>query len=62
MTKAQAQVAVCSWHKPSLLYYVDAGEDAERRLARGQKQKQCPICKRWFWRFEFGTKPKEKKP
>lgn len=61
MTKAQARIKMCVWHKPSLLSYVDAAEDAERRIARGQKQKQCSVCKRWFWWHEFGTKPKEKK-
>lgn len=23
--------------------------DADRRAKRGEKQRQCPDCKRWYW-------------
>jgi Zn finger protein HypA/HybF involved in hydrogenase expression len=29
--------------------YVAALEAAKQRIAKNQKQGQCPKCKRWFW-------------
>ena len=48
----------CSWHKSSTLGYLQWHADAERRAAKGQKQRQCPDCLHWFWHGQFGTKPK----
>jgi hypothetical protein len=46
----------CSWHKPDDLSYEAAHLDADKRLARGEHQRQCDDCKRWFWKHEFGKK------
>lgn len=46
---------VCSWHRPSHLQWPDAwNADADRRPGAGEKQRQCPICERWFWPDQFG--------
>jgi len=29
--------------------YTSRALDAEKRLRNGEKQAQCPNCKRWFW-------------
>jgi hypothetical protein len=46
---------MCESHKPILLKlsYVAAHNEAERRMAKGQKQKQCPVCHLWFFKDEF---------
>jgi hypothetical protein len=47
----------CAWHRPSDLGYISKQEDAERRLARGEEQRQCPTCQLWFWPHEYGEEP-----
>lgn len=32
--------------------YLAAFEDAEERIAQGEEQSHCPVCKRWFWADE----------
>ncbi len=44
-------------HNPDSLPYTSAHADAARRLARGQRQTQCQVCKKWFWRHEFKQEP-----
>lgn len=39
-------------HKPTGLPYVAAHVDADRRLKRGERQQQCPVCRKWFWAHE----------
>jgi hypothetical protein len=29
--------------------YIAESEDAERRLARGERQMRCPECERYIW-------------
>lgn len=36
-----------------LIDYVEKSLAAERRLARGERQKQCPKCKLWWWPGEL---------
>lgn len=55
--KAMSTNDRCQWHRPKTLGYVAAHEDAERRMKRGEKQTQCPVCKRWLWKHEMGEKP-----
>jgi hypothetical protein len=45
----------CKRHKPKLakMSYVSAFEEADRRIAKGQKQKQCPVCYLWFFPDEY---------
>ncbi len=31
------------------LGYMAWHDDAERRTKRGEKSKQCPTCKLWYW-------------
>jgi hypothetical protein len=47
---------MCEWHRRKELLSYTA--DALRRMKRGQEQKRCPHCLRWFWPDEYGT-PKE---
>jgi hypothetical protein len=57
-TKAQpAAVLRCSWHKPSGLGYLQFFADAEERDARGELQRQCPLCGLWHWPHEWGDEP-----
>ena len=46
----------CPTHKPDneRMPYVMLSEDAQRRVAAGQQQRRCPLCKLWYWRHEFG--------
>lgn len=43
----------CSTHKPDNLPYLAAHSDADKRMDKGEKQTQCPICKYWFWKHEL---------
>ena len=42
-------------HNPILskMSYIASFEEADRRIKRGQKQKQCPVCKLWFFKDEM---------
>jgi hypothetical protein len=42
----------CS-HADQALPYMAAAMDAERRMAKGERQLKCPNCLRWFWESEF---------
>jgi len=42
-------------HIISNMGYLAAHDDAEKRIAKGQKQKQCPICKLWLFEDEYGS-------
>jgi hypothetical protein len=48
----------CSWHRPDNFGYLHAAHDAEERLARGELQRQCPLCGLWHWPHEWGDEPK----
>jgi hypothetical protein len=42
-------------HTPVPDGYVARSEDADRRLARGQRQERCPTCGLWaVWRTKSG--------
>jgi len=45
----------CKSHKSILskMSYLAAHREADRRIAKGHKQKQCPVCKLWFFKDEF---------
>ncbi len=47
----------CGWHKPDQLGYVAAGEDADRRIAAGERQRRCQACRHYFWLHEWGLEP-----
>lgn len=49
---------MCDWHKPDKLDYLSAHADADRRIAAGQRQSKCSICKFWLWHHERGAKPR----
>lgn len=40
-------------HKPLDLGYLAWHTEAERRMKKGWKQKQCQVCKHWFWKDEM---------
>lgn len=43
------------YHTPVPEGYVERGEDAEARLAKGQFQKSCPVCGLWaMWYTQGG--------
>lgn len=44
----------CAKHKPLLFTYAAWEYEAIKRNNIGMKQKQCPKCKRWLWRDEYG--------
>ena len=48
----------CGYHRTSNLGYVGAHADAEDRMKRGQKQRRCPACSRWYWHDQWGLAPK----
>lgn len=43
----------CVRHKPKQLGYLQWHDWAEKKIKRGAKQKQCPKCKRWYFKEEF---------
>lgn len=46
-------IKLCPTHNQLNLSYLKWHEEAERRMKKGMKQKQCPICKRWLWKDEM---------
>jgi len=38
---------------PEDMPYLAEAEDAQRRLKRGERQRQCAGCKLWFWADEM---------
>jgi hypothetical protein len=46
---------MCPSHNPILskMSYLGSFAEADRRMAKGQKQKQCPVCHLWFFKDEF---------
>ena len=48
----------CVWHwGPSPRAYMAWQYHSEVRKQRGEKEIQCPDCKRWYWPDEYGEKP-----
>lgn len=47
----------CPWHTQDKLSYLRASEDADNRMANGERQSQCHVCGYWFWPHEFGVDP-----
>jgi hypothetical protein len=45
----------CHHLNPSMPYLA-AHADAARRLKLGQRQRQCPTCRRWLWPTSFFSK------
>ena len=43
----------CTRHKPKQLGYLQWHDWAEKKIKRGAKQKQCPKCKKWYFKEEF---------
>jgi hypothetical protein len=57
LKKARDPLERCVWHKPDGFNYLHASIDAEERLERGERQRQCPICFLWHWPHEWGDEP-----
>jgi hypothetical protein len=55
--RAKAKAGRCAWHRPDNFAYVHASIDAEERLERGERQRQCPLCFLWHWPHEWGGEP-----
>ena len=52
---------ICRTHDPSDLSYVARSLWTESKLNQGHKQKQCPKCRYWFFKCEWGkSEPKWK--
>ena len=48
----------CEWHSPYRYSSdVDAAEDADKRMARGEEQVWCSECHRYLWPDQFGDNP-----
>jgi hypothetical protein len=45
----------CKGHKPKELSYISAFDWAEKQMANGNYQMQCPICKHWYFKSEWGN-------
>jgi hypothetical protein len=43
----------CTSHKTETMGYLEWHAWAEERVKKGDKQKQCPKCKRWFFEDYF---------
>jgi len=43
----------CPRHKAKKRRYVEAILWAEKMIAKGKKQTQCPVCGRWFFKCEM---------
>lgn len=42
-------------HRPeSEMGYLMASDDAQERMKRGEKQKQCEYCGLWIWESYYG--------
>jgi len=48
---------ICAHHTPIQLGYIAKAEWAEAKVKSGEKQSQCPTCKRWFFNEEMGKRP-----
>ncbi len=48
----------CLWHHASGLGYIAKSDDADRRMAAGEKQRQCPDCHLWWWPHEYAEQVK----
>lgn len=52
----------CPHDEPPDLGYVSSLDDATRRRRKGERQKQCPVCKRWIWySFYYVVKAMQRK-
>ena len=47
----------CSWHKRGDRDYVTWHNWAFLQSSFGRKQRQCPDCRRYFFKSEWGKKP-----
>lgn len=45
---------------PEDISYLARAEEAQRRLKKGERQKQCRGCKLWFWADEMTSHTCEK--
>ena len=43
----------CNNHKNPRPLYLEWTLDAEKRYEKGEEQKQCPVCLKWFWKDEL---------
>lgn len=43
----------CETHRPHNLGWLEWDADSEKRQKAGQRQKQCPVCKYWFYKDQF---------
>lgn len=43
----------CSHHKNPRPLYIEWHADAERRHENGEEQKECIVCRHWFWKDEI---------
>ena len=46
-------IAICAHRKPKKLPYLEDHDDAERRMAKGETQRKCPVCKLFIWESDY---------
>lgn len=57
----KVEIPKCSWHtRTGYQSYLQAFEDAEARLKRGEEQVRCAVCGYYYWPDEFGVDPVSK--
>jgi hypothetical protein len=51
--KATFTREACAKHKPVQLGHLQWCKWADSKIKKGEKQRQCPICGRWYFEEEF---------
>jgi len=47
------EIKKCKSHKDIKSGYMEWMGWSDGQMKKGARQKQCPICKRWFWPEEY---------
>lgn len=49
MQRTEVTTPTCPHNQPPKLSYIGGQTDADKRLERGERQLQCPVCELWIW-------------
>lgn len=56
LAASAGSAVLCAHGEQPPMGYAEWHEDADRRIAAGQTQYKCPVCKCWIW-SEFWKSP-----